>query len=296
MTDALPSRLALVLDVPVDDLDPVLEAARLAGHVDRVGPLGAEPRGPGPVLAREVHWGGRTQRAAVRALTDDADGAPLVRVEAVVAADGWSGGIARQASLVRGIAEALPGRVRSLRDGSARRDRPLAWLDRAVAGDLTPEDVVEVVVAGADADGGTAAGAGAAVVWVHTHGAARFGVPDLELYGLAPTQVEDGVALVRSVLARLLVAGLGAPLEDRGRALRLVPVLQVWPHLPLGWPGVGRGGRDRGPGLDGPRATLSVLHRPRLGRHRLDVDGVVAALGPSDGTRGRRRRGPAPRR
>lgn len=292
MTDALPSRLALVLDAPLDDLDPVLQQARLAGHLDRVGPLGAEPRGPGPVLAREVHWGGRTQRAAVRALADDEDGAPLLRVEAVVAADGWSGGIARQAALVRGIAAALPGRVRSLRDGSARRDRPLDWLDRAVAGGLAPEDVVEVVVAG----GGGGADAGAAVAWVHTHGAARFGVPDLELYGLAPVQVEDGVALVRSVLARLLVAGLGAPLEDRGRSLRLVPVLQVWPHLPLGWPGVGRGGRDRGPGLDGPRATLSVLHAPRLGRHRLDVDGVIARLGPSDGPAGRRRLGPAGRR
>jgi hypothetical protein len=275
VTDALPSRLSLVLDRPLDDLAVVLEAVRDAGGIDRIGPLAADPS-----TGREVHWGGRTQRAAVRCLVDDLDGAALVRVEAVIATDGWSAGLRRHAELVAAIATALPGRVACVRDGSARCDRPLTWLDRAVGGTLAPQDAIEVVVTGGD------------VRWLHTHGAARFGVPDLELYGLAPAQVDDGVAMVRRVLARLLEGGIGAALSEDGRPLRLVPVLRVWPHLPLEWPGIGRAGRDRGPGLDGPRATLSVLHPPRLGRHRLDVEGVLALLGPRDARGGRRPRWP----
>jgi hypothetical protein len=41
---------------------------------------------------------------------------------------------------------------------------------------------------------------------------------------------------------------------------------------------VGRGGQERGEGLDGPRASLSVLHRPRLGRYKKDLQGVLDIL------------------
>jgi hypothetical protein len=64
-----------------------------------------------------------------------------------------------------------------------------------------------------------------------------------------------------------------------GTPVYLVPVLEAWQHVSLDWPGVGRAGQERGPGLDGPRASLSVLRRPRFGRYRRDLAGVVRRLG-----------------
>ena len=117
--------------------------------------------------------------------------------------------------------------------------------------------------------------------WVLTHGAARFGVPDLELYGVPAGAEEPAVAVLDRVAGQLVAGGLDAPLSlPDGTPLRLVPVLEVWPGLPASWPGLGRAGVDRGPGLDGPRATLSVFRRPRLGRHRLDLEGVRDRLVP----------------
>ena len=259
MSDAAPSRLALVLTAPVGDVGAVVEGLRVTGDVDRVGAVGTEP-----TRAQEVHWGGRMQRAVVRAL-DDEDGAPLVRVESFVASDGWSGGTRRQAQLVAALARALGDAVVGVRDVSARSDRDLAWLGALTEGRATHDDVVAVHDTGATPH------------WLATHGAARFGVPDIELYGVAPDRVDDARALVRRVIAALLDGGLDASLStERGVALRLVPVLEVWRHLPLEWPGVGRAGTDRGPGLDGPRATLSVLRRARLGRHPIDLEGVLA--------------------
>lgn len=260
MTDAAPSRLALVLASPLDDVAAVAEALRAAGAIDRAGAIG-----PDPSRAQEVHWGGRMQRAAVRALLDDEDGEPLVRVETVVATDGWAGGMRRQAQLVAALVHVLGDAVVGVRDLSARAARDLGWLAALAEGRIAPDDVITVDVTGAPR------------TWMATHGAHRFGVPDIELYGVAPAMVDEGVALVRRTVAALLDGGLGAALStERGVALRLVPVLEVWRHLPLEWPGVGRAGLDRGPGLDGPRATLSVLRRARLGRHPIDLEGVLS--------------------
>jgi hypothetical protein len=261
---AAPSSLiALRLATPLD-AGAVVAAARAAGGVDRDA-----PRGDGRV--REVHWGGRLQRGAVRAL--DADGVPLLRTEVEVAADGVVAGLARQAALVAALAAAAPdGTVLGVRDLSALADRDGAWLARVADGGATVPDAVTVVV-----EPGSAGTLG----WARTHGAARFGVPDLELYGLAPGTGAAAADTLVAVAAALLAGGLGAPLAlPDGTRLRLVPVLEAWPRLPRGWAGVGRPGALRGPGLDGPRATLSVLHRARLGRHRLDLAGVTGRLTP----------------
>jgi hypothetical protein len=102
-----------------------------------------------------------------------------------------------------------------------------------------------------------------------------------KLYGVPAGATEAAVAVLDRVVGQLVAGGLDAPLAlPDGTPLRLVPVLEVWPGLPASWPGLGRAGVDRGPGLDGPRATLSVLRRPRLGRHRLDLEGVRDSLVP----------------
>lgn len=274
MTAARPSRIALVLDRPVTDVREVVAAARAAGGIDRASPHhgdGAE--------AQDVHWGGRMQRATIR--TDEQDGVPLLRTDVVVAGDGYVEGLARQAALLLVLARVLPGRVRGVRDLSARTDRDEAWLLRVAAGAAEPDDaVVAVVGAGPTTD---PASARPGVGWVLTHGAARFGVPDVELYGVPAAATDAAVATLARIAAQLVNGGLGAPLElEDGTPVRLVPVLEAWTSLPAGWPGLGRAGVDRGPGLDGPRATLSVLHRPRLGSYRLDLAGVRERLVPHE--------------
>ena len=265
--------MALVLDAPVTDVGAVVADARAAGGIDRAAPH----LGDGSV-AQDVHWGGRLQRAVVRSL--DEDGVPLLRTEVAIASDGAVEGLARQAVLLAALARVLPGRVRGVRDVSARTDRDEAWLTRVAAGIVDPDDAVTAVVGPPLAPTGTGPRAGRAdVAWTLTHGAARLGVPDLELYGVPPDLTGAAVAELRHVAGLLVSGGLGAPLAlTDGTAVRLVPVLEVWSSLPASWPGPGRAGVDRGPGLDGPRATLSVLHRPRLGRHRLDLEGVRERL------------------
>jgi len=277
MSGGRSSRIALVLDAPVEDLGAIVAAARAEGGIDR-----AAPRGRDGIVAQEVAWGGRLQRAIVRCVEED--GAALIVVETDIVADGLVEGLTRHATLVAALARALPGRVVEVRDLSARIVRDESWLARLVEGQVVASDGVRAII-GALPDGsrdvarGVARGVARDAGWVLTHGAARFGVPDLELYGLAADAVHAGVAALERVAGQLLVGGIGAGLSlSDGTALRLVPVLEVWPGLPASWPGTGRAGVDRGPGLDGPRATLSVLHRPRFGRYRLDLDGVRERL------------------
>jgi hypothetical protein len=270
MAEHLPSRLAVVLTSPVADLGALVAQARAAGTIDRASPFA------GDAQAWEVYWEGRMERAVVRLLVDEQDGALLLRTEASIGGDGPIGGMARHARLLLALVRALDAaHVSEVRDLSARTEHEASWLERVASGAVHPDDAVRIVVAG-DGDGD---GAGA-VRWIHTHGAARFGVPDLELYALpVGAPVERGEEAVRTVMGQLLAGGLGAVLTlPSGTRVRLIPVLEAWARLPLGLSGVGRAGVDRGPGLDGPRATLSVHHRPRLGRHRIDLDGVIAAL------------------
>ena len=256
------SLVALRLEAPAD-VAAVVAAARTAGGLDRTAPLG-DGRS-----AAEVHWGGRLQRAVVRSLEAD-DGTQLLRTEVAVAGDGFVVGAARQAVLLRALARHADG-VRGIRDLSARIDLDLGTLGRIAEGGAVRADVVVAVAE---------SGSGRVPGWVRTHGAARFGVPDLELYGLAPGTEEAAVAALGAVHDALLVGGMAAPLAlPDGTPVRLVPVLEAWSRLPMDWAGIGRAGTIRGPGLDGPRATLSVLHRARLGRHRLDLAGVTARLG-----------------
>lgn len=259
MAEGPTSRVGLVLAEPVD-LDAVVMAARDDGGIDRCSPLASDP-----TAAREVHWGGRLQRAVLRGIEDD--GAWVLRVEGIVATEGWRGGLAHQARLVTALwraAEALGAPPIAVRDLSARRERDGDWLSRGVHGALAVDEVLGLdVVPGPPA-------------WLATHGVARFGVPDLELYGVPAERLPLARDLLLHVAGTLLEGGLAAPLDDgAGRPLRLVPVLEAWPRLPIDWPGIGRGGRTRGPGLDGPRATLSVLTRRRFGRHPLDLAGVM---------------------
>jgi hypothetical protein len=268
MSGARPSQMALVLDRPVEDVAEVVAAARAAGGIDRA----SAHRSDG-TLAQDVHWGGRMQRAVVRAIDDE--GTSLLRTEVVIASDGLLDGLSRQAALLLALARVLPGRVRGIRDLSARTERDEVWLTRVAAGVLETGDAV-VTVVGADAtDGAHPAG------WVLTHGAARFAVPDLELYGVPAGATAAAVDVLARVAGQLVAGGLDASLSLPDRTpLRLVPVLEVWPAMPATWPGLGRAGVDRGPGLDGPRATLSVLHRARFGRYRLDLEGVRERLVP----------------
>ncbi len=262
MADRYTSLLALVLDAPVEDVAAVVQAAGNAGDLDRAAPV------PGHAQeAQEVQWGGRMQRAVVRAMRDPDDGAPLLRTEAYLGDDGLTGGIQRQAKLLQSLARQLPGGGYGVRDLSARVEREAAWLHRCAIGAVEHEDGIVTVV---DGEG---------TRWVRTHGAARFDVPDLELYGCNSLQAAAAPRVLEHVHGQLLSRGLKADLTlPDGTPVYLVPVLEAWQHVNLDWPGVGRAGRDRGPGLDGPRATLSVLHRPRLGRYRKDLQGVLDAL------------------
>jgi hypothetical protein len=256
------SRMALVLDAEAHDVGAVVADARAAGDVDR----SAAVRDEGDA-AQEVHWGGRMQKAVVRRVVDEADDAPLLRIETYVGGDGPKVGMQRQATLLQALARQLQGRVVGVRDLSAQVDRDMAWVNRVAVGAVEPEDAIVSV---ADGEG---------TWWLRTHGAARFDVPDLELYGLTKVQVEAGRRALRSVHEQLLARGLKSELElPDGLPVYLVPVTDAWQHVPLDWPGVGKAGVDRGAGLDGPRASLSVRHRPRFGRWRTDLKGVLRAL------------------
>jgi hypothetical protein len=256
-----------VLDAPIEDVGTVVAAARADGGIDR-----ATPRTGDGSVAQEVAWGGRLQRAIVRSAEAEEDGAPLLVVETDIVSDGLVEGLMRHAALVGALARVAPGRILEVRDLSARTVRDEAWLARVAGSQPKPQDGVSVML-GAAPEGVRGVG------WALTHGAARFGVPDLELYGV-PTGAEGAaMAALGHVAGQLLAGGLAAQVSlPDTTPLRLVPVLEVWPGLPAGWPGTGRAGVDRGPGLDGPRATLSVLHRPRFGRHRLDLEGVRERL------------------
>jgi len=265
VADRYTSQLALVLATPLEDVGQVVEAAGAAGDLDRAAPL----RGEGH-LAQEVHWGGRMQKAVVRAVRDPDGDRPLLRTEAYLGSDGPTTGLQRQAKLLQALSRPLGGRVRGVVDLSAEVERDVAWMNRVAIGAVEHADGI---VARIDGEG---------TRWVHTHGAARFDVPDLELYGLNRSQADAAGPVLQHVHEQLLERGLKASLSlPDGTPVYLVPVLDAWQHVSLDWPGVGRAGRDRGPGLDGPRATLSVLHRPRLGRYRKDLAGVLAALAPS---------------
>lgn len=265
MAEKYTSRIALVLDAPVDDVGAVITAAREAGDIDRASPV----RGEGQV-AQEVHWGGRMQKGVVRSVRDEVDGAALLRTEAYIGDEGIVGGMKRQAQLVQGLARQLRGRVTAVRDLSAMADRDEAWMHRLAVGAVETSDAISTI------------SKGEGTWWVRTHGAARFDVPDLELYGLPRAKVPAAEAILGHVHEQLLRGGLRAELSlPDGTPVYLVPVLEAWQTVPLDWPGVGRAGQDRGPGLDGPRATLSVRHKPRLGRYKKDLSGVVETLAPA---------------
>ncbi len=260
MADRYTSLVGLELDTPVDDVGALVRAAIDAGDLDRAAPVRDEG-----TVAQEVNWGGRMQKAVVR-LFSDVDPL-LLRTETYVGADGLVQGLQRQVGLLEVLARRLDGSVRAVRDVSAMTTRDTAWMHRVAIGMVEQDDAIATTVEGE----GT--------WWVRTHGAARFDVPDLELYGLHRDQVGPATALLTHVHAQLLDRGLRGNLTlGDGTPIHLVPVLEAWQHLPLDWPGIGRAGRDRGEGLDGPRATVSVLHRPRFGRYRRDFEGVLAAL------------------
>lgn len=260
MADKYTSRMALVLDTAVDDVGAVVADATKAGDIDRHSPVTGQGE-----QAQEVNWGGRMAKAVVRQL--DQDGQPLLRTEAYIGADGLEQGLRRQAQLLQALARQLSGRVAGVRDLSAMADRDLAWVNRLAIGAVEQDDAIHTV----DAGTGTH--------WVHTFGAARLDVPDLELYGLSRAQVPAAEAALAHVHGILLAQGLKAELSlPSGEPVYLVPVLEAWQHLNPDWPGVGHAGQDRGPGLDGPRATLSILHPPRLGRFKKDFKGVLRVL------------------
>ncbi|MFN2556463.1 MAG: hypothetical protein ABR592_06235 [Nitriliruptorales bacterium] len=261
MPERYTSLMALVLDRPVANVGAIVEAARNAGEVDRNGPVG-DPR-----EAQEVLWGGRMQKAVVRR-AEGTDGAPLLRAETYVGGEGLRQGMRRHAQLLRALARALPesDRLVAVRDISAVMDRDRAWLDRVAEGHVEQRDAVVVH------------SEGQGTWWVHSHGAARFDVPDLELYGLTRSQVEPAEKLLHHIQAQLLRGGLRASLKlDDGTHVHLVPALEAWSSLPLDWPGVGRAGQTR-EGHEGPRATISLTHKPRLGRYRKDFKGVLKRL------------------
>lgn len=259
MADRYTSKIALELEQQVASVQEVVRDAVTAGDIDRGTPV----RGDGD-NAMEVNWGGRMQRAVVRRI--EHDGRHLLRTEAYVGDGGPTEGIRRQAQLLQALARQVEGVVDVI-DLDARVERGVGWLNRTAVAGGDPTTLIAHEVDGV----GT--------WWVHTHGAARFDVPDLELYGLSTGQTEPGSAALRHVHAQLLERGLKADLTlPTGEQVYLVPVLEAWQHCELEWPGVGRAGVDRGPGLDGPRATLSLLHRPRFGSYKVDLDGVRDAL------------------
>lgn len=260
MAEKYTSQMALLLSEQVDHAGEVVKAAVVAGDIDREGPV------RDGVDAREVNWGGRMSKGVVRRLVEP-DGQAMLRIEAYVGSDGIKVGMQRQAQLLQALARQLRGQVTGVRDLSGMTDRDLGWLARVAIGSVEPSDAIHVV----DSGEGTH--------WVRTHGAARWDVPDLELYGLSRGQVAAAQGVLPHVHAQLLDLGFKQDLSlPGGEPIYLVPVLEAWQQLPLDWPGVGRGGKNRGTGLDGPRATLSIQHRPRFGSYKKDFKGVLKAL------------------
>lgn len=259
MPDRYTSFFALVLERPVADVGEVVAAAARGTVVDRHAPVGD------PQEAQEVYWAGRMQKAVVRRVESE-EGRPLLRVETYIGGEGPRQGLRRQARLVAALADALTQPVEEVLDLSAAASRDLAWLERVAGGDVDLDDVISVHAEGDPKR------------WVHTHGAARLDVPDLELYGVPATKVGGAADALRRVHTQLLSGGLKAPLSlPDGTAVYLVPVLEAWQTLPIDLPGVARAGENR-PGHGGPRATLSVLHKRRFGRYRRDYDGVLERL------------------
>lgn len=259
MAEKYTSMMALVLAQQVPDVRAVVEDARASGAVDRHSPVGD------PAEAAEVAWGGRMQKAVIRRVEGD-EGQPLLRAETYVGAEGLRQGLRRHAQLLRGLVEHVGREVRAVRDLSSDQEHGLGWLDRVAGGEVRQEDAIHLHHEGQ----GT--------FWVHTHGAARFDVPDLELYGVKRSQIEGAERVLRHVHPQILDRGLQAELTlPDGTPVYLVPALEAWGRLPLDWPGVGRAGQPR-EGHDGPRATLSILHPPRFGRYRKDLEGVLEHL------------------
>lgn len=268
MADRYTSKVGLIVE-GVEDVGAVVAAAIRARGVDRAAPVRDEGR-----VAQEVHWGGRMQKAVVRLVHED--GISLLRTEAYIGSDGMRHGLQRQAQLLQALARELARPVAAVRDVSALTDHDESWLHRVAIGSVELDDALSVK---ADGQG---------TWWVRTHGAARFDVPDLELYGLGRHQVDAARSALRHLLGQLLTQGIARPLSmPDGTPVYLVPVLEAWQHLPFAWSGVGRAGEERGQGLDGPRATVSVLHRRRLGRFRRDFDGVLSSLAAVDESAGR---------
>lgn len=262
MADRYTSRMALVLDGPVEDVGELVANARAAGDLDRGYPVRNEGK-----QAQEVHWGGTMDKGVARYLYE---GDHLLRTETYLGPHGLVRGMQRQAQLLQAFARQLKGRVRAVRDLSAMVDRDEAWMNRAAIGVVEHEDAI---VARREGEG---------TWWIRTHGAARFDVPDLELYGLKAGQLDAAETEVVHIHRQLLAGGMGQDLSlTDGTAVYLVPVLQAWMHVPLDWPGVGQAGKDRGAGLDGPRASVSILRKPRFGRYKKDLEGVVARLSSS---------------
>lgn len=260
MADKYTSKIALVLSAPAGPIDKLVEVAIAAGDIDRATPVRDEG-----TEAMEVNWGGRMQRAVIRRVTSD-DGRHMVRTEAYIGDRGPRQGIKRQAGLLQVLARHLDA-VTAVVDLDAEVEHELAWLHATVVSGSTLAETV----------GHSVEGTG--LRWVHTHGAARFDIPDLELYAVSAGRVEAASAALRHVHEQLLVGGLTADLTMAdGVPVYLVPVRQAWLHCEMGWPGVGRAGEDRGPGLNGPRASLSLLHRPRFGKFKVDLSGFVDAL------------------
>ena len=259
MPDRYTSLVALVLDAPLEDVGAIVNAAVAAGDIDRASAV------RDPTEAMEVLWGGRMQKAVVRRVEGN-DGAALLRAETLVATDGLKQGMRRQALLLQALGRQLRGRVRAIRDLSGDVEHDEAWLHRMAAGQVEVEDVISLHTEGT----GT--------LWVHTHGAARFDIPDLEMYGLNRSQVPGAERVIRHVHEQLLRGGLKADLTlEDGTPIYLVPALEAWTHMPLDWPGIGRAGQPR-IGHEGPRATVSILTKPRLGRFKRDFKGVINRL------------------
>lgn len=260
MADRYTSRMALVLNAPVQDVGAIVTAAKGAGDLDRAYPVRDEGD-----RAQEVHWGGTMDKGVVRSVVEGDE--HLLRTEAYIGSHGLVHGMQRQAQLLQALSRQAKGQLIGVRDLSAMADRDEAWMNRLAIGMVEQDDAIAAVV---DGEG---------TWWARTHGAARFDVPDLELYGLKKAQTDAAVTELAHVHAQLIRDGLKAELSlTDGTPVYLVPVLEAWQHVPLDWPGVGRAGQERGEGLDGPRASLSILRKPRFGRHKRDLEGVVDRL------------------
>ena len=209
MADRYTSRIALLLDSPAGPVDEIVKRAGAAGDIDRGTPV----RGEG-AEAMEVNWGGRMQRAVIRRVSED--GRHLLRTEAYVGDGGPTAGIKRQVLLLQGLARHVED-VAGVVDLEARVEHDLGWLNRAAVAGASIEDLISHEVDGTG------------VRWLHTHGAARFDVPDLELYGLSAGQTDAASRALRHVHDQLLRNGLETELAlPDGQPVYLVPVLDAY--------------------------------------------------------------------